>query len=145
MNEMKQYWIDKNFQAMEEIDKLLQLNEEYQKEFVQLANWVYHTNINPWGFMPVGWESVRESAQSFCAFLNQLHHAMVDDGDICFIETEIHGSFIAFGFHKDEAEIKDIYLKKMTSVYTHRAYEAHTDVARFIKHVEKRNAPPAEE
>lgn len=80
---------DKSYdEAVKYIERVYQeAPEEYEVEFQRLAVFLTDTQLNPWGFMPEGWCGARGSAESFASFLGTLHHAMVDDGDVCFMDN----------------------------------------------------------
>lgn len=72
----------KNYdEAIETIDSLLK-GPESMKE---LANWLVDTNHNPYGFLPEAYAAVFDSAEGFASLLSDIHHAVEDDGDICFM------------------------------------------------------------
>ena len=63
-----------------------------------------------------------------------LHHALCDDGDVCFVEHQIHGSSMLM-YNKHDTELVEKQMAKRFPshrgiVYT---YEIHDDVKRFIK------------
>lgn len=129
-------WINNNEKAIGNIQKMLASDKEYDKDFVDLARFIIETNISPWKFMPHGWEVVKSSAQSFESFLYCLHHAMVDDGDVCFINVEVHGPHIAFIDRWDEERIKQEVEKRFSQsarTFGVPDYIVHTDSNLFIE------------
>jgi len=136
MKDLIDTWINNNEIAIRNIETMLSSEKEYDRDFVKLAKFIIETDINPWGFMPAGWEGAKSSAQSFEGFLNCLHHAMVDDGDVCFINVDIHGPHIAFIDHWDKERIKQSIEKRFqSSIFTFGMpeYKVHTDSNLFIE------------
>jgi len=87
MNKQADIWRKKTEEAILVIDELLYgTKKDYDLEFQRVIVAVFETDENPYGFMPSGWEGVKGNAQEFENFLHTVHHAMVDDGDICFIK-----------------------------------------------------------
>jgi hypothetical protein len=123
-----------------------------EKDFVVLSKFIFETEENPWGFLPSGWQESKSSAQAFEGFLCCLHHAMLDDGEVCFIEDPTHGPCMEFN-HSTEAE--PIYLGRYHKDYetrdkrfneiikSEKPYSSikgivyHDDVQRFIDGFEK--------
>lgn len=129
-------WVNNTEKSIRNIQNMLNSIKDYEQDFVKLAKFIIETDINPWGFMPKGWEGVKESAQSFESFLNCLHHAMVDDGDVCFINVEIHGPHIAFIDKWDEERIKqsvETRFKQTIITFGIPEYTVHTDSNLFIE------------
>lgn len=76
---------NKNHQdALESIHNLLSSVKDYDAEFVHLAWWLLETGINPYSILPENWANCMETSTGFDSLLHHIHHAMVDDGDICF-------------------------------------------------------------
>lgn len=136
MDALKQEWVDKTFDAILQVERYLGIKSEGSEDFARLANWIYHSKHNPHGFMPAGFESSKGSAQSFAYFLQILLHAMVDDGSLVFIETEIHGSFLVFGVDLDEEDKAIEITDKRYCATSRRPLELHDSVDRFIEHQE---------
>ena len=59
---------------------------DYDKEYQHLAKWLFETKHNPYGIFGMKqWHSgATEYAEGFAGILRVIHHALVDDGDICF-------------------------------------------------------------
>jgi len=140
IQEIASTWREANEEAIRTVTRLVYgTGEDYEKAFQLLALTITTTDVNPWSFMPRGWEGAKESAQTYESFLHMLHHAMCDDGDVSFIEHEIHGSCMVMHNSNDT----DLIHKEVMKRYPlHRAvrandvsqtYVIHTDVYRFIK------------
>lgn len=50
-----------------------------------LANWLINTDHNPYSFLPENYAAGFCSAEGFASLLHMIHHAVEDDGDICFL------------------------------------------------------------
>jgi len=131
----KQAWIDSTFEAIASCERYLTLQDAGAGEFKTLANWIYFADQNPYGFMPVGWESAKGTAQGFKSFLDALHRAVLNEGNWCFVEPQIHSSFLVLGLDTHEAEKIQAIVDKKIGLPYRRPFEVHQDVARFIKHV----------
>jgi hypothetical protein len=135
MDATKQGWVDKTHEAILSVERYLGIkgDSDRVRDFSTLANWIYGAEANPHAFMPSGWESVKDSAQSFAAFLQTLHHSMLDDGSLIFLEVQGGPSFMILNVDDDNtATIQEIFEKRSSWPYD-RPYEVHHDVARFIK------------
>jgi hypothetical protein len=136
MDALKQSWIDKTQEAILTVEHLLGLPDEWAKTYVKLANWIYSTDINPYQFMPTGCEMSKSSAQDFVSFLNILHHSMIDDGSIMFVETE-RSSFMILDVEADDHErIKLIVDRRFAGSGSIVPFQVHDDAQRFIDHLE---------
>ena len=71
-------------EALDDIQHLLSSTKEYDAEFVHLAKWLFVTDLNPYGILPDCWANGMDTSVGFAGLLHHIHHAMVDDGDICF-------------------------------------------------------------
>lgn len=138
MNKKEQAWIDNTQQSILNIRKLITSQEEYDIDFVKLATFMLETNVNPYAFLPEEWAECINSAQSMEGFLEMLRHAMVDDGDFRFIETDKLGSFIIFTDSDMGTISNHIYnrFKYFTDVSRKNiVFSVHQDVDRFIQSV----------
>lgn len=77
---------EKNERYILEIESILSGPvEPYEEEYKHLINWLVSFRWNPYVlFANQGWASSLNNAESFSGLLSAIHHAMVDDGDICF-------------------------------------------------------------
>jgi hypothetical protein len=59
---------------------------DYDKEYQHLARWLFATQHNPYGIFGMKqWHAgATEYAEGFASILHDIHHSLVDDGDICF-------------------------------------------------------------
>ena len=137
MDTIKQGWIDSTFEAIAACERYLN-NKDTDTgagEFTALANWIYFAPQNPYEFMPVGWETAKNTPHLFNGFLDCLHLAMLNEGNWCFVEPQVHCSFLALGVDDHEEEkIQALVDKKIVLPYR-RPFTVHQDLARFIKHV----------
>jgi hypothetical protein len=108
-------WRNANEEAMINIDRMLKLTDEWDNEFVKLANAITNTDKNPWSFMPARWESSKSCAQSYEMFLHSLHHAMCDDGDVTFIKITRYNDILILFIDRWEKELINSYIDKSYS------------------------------
>ena len=66
-----------------------------------LVNWMLTTDANPYAYLPEGWASAMESADSFAALLHNIHHAVYDDGDITFVTVNGEPRIVFVWQHED--------------------------------------------
>lgn len=136
MDATKQGWIDKTHEAIFSVERYLGIkgDSEQVKNFSTLANWIYETKIDPWTFMPEGFESAKDSAQNFASFLHALHHSMHGNSNLLFIEIQGGGSYMIQDVEStDLTQLRAVYERRSRTLG--RPYEIHDDVARFIKHL----------
>lgn len=50
-----------------------------------LTEWLMNTDANPYSFLPHEWAGALSTAEGFADLLQFIHHAVYDDGDICFV------------------------------------------------------------
>ena len=55
-----------------------------QPEMRALTELLLETEANPWCYLPEYWAGCTESSSGMYALLNNIHHALYDDGDISF-------------------------------------------------------------
>ena len=61
------------------------LNDGTTGDLRKLTAWLMDTDANPYSFLPHEWAGSLGSAESFAGLLYFIHHAIYDDGDICFV------------------------------------------------------------
>jgi hypothetical protein len=54
----------------------------------ELVRWMIETDANPYSYLPHNWAHSLETATDFESLLNQLHHALYDDGDVTFVTVD---------------------------------------------------------
>ena len=80
MNRLEQ--LEQNhIKCMEGIRKHAATTEPEMRALTEL---LLETEANPWGFLPEAWASCTESSSGMYGLLNNIHHALYDDGDISF-------------------------------------------------------------
>ena len=67
-------------------NKAINIIQMYQADetMANITNWLLNTNINPHSFLDFEYAEQLESAEGFASLLDDIYHALVDDGDICF-------------------------------------------------------------
>lgn len=74
----------KNYEeAVETIHRFLKKPESMKG----LVHWMMETNANPYSYLPEQWAGCVNSAEGFAGLLHYIHHAVEDDGDICFVKV----------------------------------------------------------
>lgn len=53
----------------------------------ELVKWMMETDANPYSYLPEQWAGSINSAEGFAGLLHYIHHAVEDDGDICFVKV----------------------------------------------------------
>lgn len=53
----------------------------------ELVKWMMETDANPYSYLPESWAGSVDSAEGFAGLLYYIHHAVEDDGDICFVKV----------------------------------------------------------
>lgn len=54
-------------------------------EMQGLVQWLMTTDASPYSYLPSNWVGSVNTAEGFASLLYHIHHAVYDDGDICFI------------------------------------------------------------
>lgn len=102
---LKHNWLSETNAAIQNIEDILSVIPEadgYERDFHILSTWIATTDINPTVFMPDGYQNAINNPITFSSFLSVVRHAMLDDGDISFVNIKNHGSFIVFAHPRDE-------------------------------------------
>lgn len=73
--------------AIESIKKFLEPGP-YEPQMNGLVKWMMETDVNPYSYLPEGWAGSTGSAEAFDSLLGYIHHAVYDDGDICFVTVD---------------------------------------------------------
>ena len=87
MNRFKEY--EQNYlDAVDSIKKYVDTEncEKYEKESATLCKFLFETDVNPYQLFvhETDASQLADSAQGFADLCALIHHALVDDGDICF-------------------------------------------------------------
>ena len=92
--------------AKDTITKYLVAKKDYEQETVHLLKWLLDTKHNPYSiFVNEGWAGRMGTAEGFASLAGMIHHALVDDGDITFVQVESADPKIAFVWkHEDDIE-----------------------------------------
>jgi hypothetical protein len=147
LKDLEDQWINKTHESIQNINDMLKSEEDYEQDFVRLVKFILETDINHWQFLPSGWEGSLGSAQDAEGLFHSIHHALVDDGDICWIDTTIHGPYLEFADRWDTDYIKKLVEKRFSHVlpveYTVRQY-SNDFIQTLIDHEEKHRLKWAE-
>lgn len=136
----EQYWREQTEKSISSIKNYLSLKEDYAQDFVKLAQFIMENDANPYSYMPTGFENSKNNAQYFDAFLQILHHAMVDDGDYIFVSTKTHGPILLFASMHDSEYLEQAVQSRFR--FSHSVeYTTHHDVQRFISELNLYNMP----
>lgn len=71
-------------QSVKNIELLLNGSEP---ELTDFFNWLNTTEVNPFFFLPKHHAYAFDTAEGFEELLNEIHHAVIDDGEICMVKT----------------------------------------------------------
>ena len=132
---------DKLDEAQEEAMRyVLDLNvartdwNDWETDYKLLMEWLLTTTTNPWEFLSKGYECCLDTAQGLRNLLHTLHHAMCDDGDLCFQScsesTRLPKMFFSDCHHMAET------CSEATWGSSQVTFEYHQDVKRFIAEIE---------
>jgi hypothetical protein len=92
INELKNQWQKSYEETLLSIENHLRENDKQlddEKKCVMLAKWLLTTNVSGYDFMPKGYENYRSTPYEAEYLLNLIHHALVDDGEICFVTLKL--------------------------------------------------------
>jgi len=142
IKDLEDVWINKTHESINNINKMLERTQDYEQEFVELARFILTTDINPYQFLPRGWENCLYSAQSTEGLLHTIHHALVDDGDLIWVDVELHGPHLAFNDYWDTERIQQSVEQRFAGLsHTHHMnYKAHRYSSEFIHALVKHEA-----
>lgn len=73
--------------ALNRIQKYLEPDERYNPPMDGLVRWMLTTDANPYSYLPKKQACMLNSATGFESLLDQIHHALYDDGDITFVRV----------------------------------------------------------
>lgn len=90
--------------------------EDYYKLYYKMVKFFVETDENPYNVVS-GWGDYRGTAEGFACFLQTVHHACVDDGEMCWINSKAQGPLMCFIHHHDVADFDDKYFKKVFGRY----------------------------
>jgi hypothetical protein len=106
-----------HIRAKKTIEDLVAPGEAYEQDYVALANWIVTTDINPYGWMDERWAGSTFTAEGVANLLSNLHHAMVDDGDVSFVsEVGRNGTKAFTMIFKDQWDLAEEFKKSGAKV-----------------------------
>lgn len=135
INELELKW-KKDFQEiMKSIKGMINYNshdDDYIKSCKDFMKWIVEGEEDPYVFLPEGFHYLREDINTTNAFLLNLYHAFVDDGDISFVTLKLHGEIKSVRLIFSDpyvSNFRDIVLrehaqliKTQTKIYEHSVY-----------------------
>jgi hypothetical protein len=90
-----------------------------------ITRWLMETEANPYGFIERSYARAFESAEDFAGLLHTIHHALVDDGEICFVA--VNGRpMIAFA-NRDEIGYVELRSEVEVAIAERRGIETKYD------------------
>jgi len=136
--ELKELQLRSYKRSQEDIDMYFNLSEDYDHDFVRVIKELLKTNRNPYSYLEPPFAEWKTCSEYCASFLRNLHHAMVDDGDVCFTSTINHSPYLLFMDKWDMRDMANHDCKKTYKDLTnYNRYkpdvEYHNDVDRFIK------------
>lgn len=117
--------------ALDDIHHLMNSTKDYDAEFVHLAKWLFATDLNPYSILPDYWANGMDTSVGFAGLLRYIHHAMVDDGDICFPQL-YHEPTIRFINKHELTEKSVVDFVSGSILHFHSAEKIVTDI-KFLK------------
>ncbi|MDB4311992.1 hypothetical protein N9937_01040 [bacterium] len=119
---------------MDAIKMYTSKTEPCYKDYVKVVRAILQCPENPYSYLPNGWQSIHSSSSCCASFCMILCHAMVDDGEVSFLEDNKGRSHIIFAslYDFDNQEMWEQFVRKESSVWNHCQFETHNDVDRFI-------------
>lgn len=88
--------------AIERIKKYLEPDPNLDPPMNELVRWMMETESNSWGYLTGCWRGAPGSAEAFVSLLDNIHHALYDDGDIAFVTVEDEPRIVFAWIHDDE-------------------------------------------
>lgn len=58
---------------------------QYEPQIHGLVQWMLTTESNSYAYLPHEWAGAINSAEAFANLVDHIHHAVYDDGDLCFV------------------------------------------------------------
>lgn len=87
--------------AISTIEMYLNNKDGDEGDVSKLVEWMLTTDANSYGYLGDTWGGSLDTAENFASFLNNLHHALVDDGDVEFVSVN-DAPRIVFAWRGDE-------------------------------------------
>lgn len=131
--DLEDYWINHTHKCITDIRKMLDSDKPYDQEFVKFAKFLLETNYNPYGFYPTGWENSSYTASGMYSLLHTIHHAMVDDGEICWVDVIDMEPVFLFADRWEETHIAKQIENKFSWVgWTPKYRVMNSDMSEFV-------------
>jgi hypothetical protein len=124
-------WRDSFEAALEKIERY---RNDSDPDMGLITRWLMETEANPYGFIERGYARAFESAEGFAGLLHTIHHALVDDGEICFVA--VNGRPMIVFANRDEIGYVELRSEVEVAIAERRGIETKHDfidgVAAFI-------------
>lgn len=94
---LKSQWQSSFDEAIQSIENHIKPQPHHNKDeqqHVELAQWLLSTSVSPYDFLPNGWHNFRSEPFSTDSLLSVIHHALVDDGEICFVSLKLEDKIL---------------------------------------------------
>lgn len=116
------------------LEKIERYRNDDDQDMRLITRWLMETEANPYGFIERGYARAFESAEGFAGLLHTIHHALVDDGEICFVA--VNGRPMIVFAHRDEIGYVELRSEVEVAIAERRGIETKYDfidgVAAFI-------------
>lgn len=106
---LKNVWKKSFEESISSIENAITVRpDDYQDliDFRTLSKWLLDTSLNPYSFMPHGYQSYRYQPYTTDSLLSLLHHALLDDGEVSFVKMIHKGEtlrvFMMFVWHNED-------------------------------------------
>jgi hypothetical protein len=117
------HWRD-SFEAA--LEKIEQYRNDPDRDMRLITLWLMETEANPYGFIERGHARAFESAEGFAGLLHTIHHALVDDGEICFVA--VNGRPMIVFANRDELGYVELRSEVEVAIAERRGIETTYDV-----------------
>lgn len=131
LDELEQNWKKDFSKTLKNLKRLVETNETcpLEEEFSKLAKWIVETDISTYEFLPNHYANVKSNPFDLEMLLLELHHAMVDDGDVAFVKMKVNDNV---------EKIKMIFINQWDDRFRDICLKENNDIIRIIMDHNKR-------
>jgi hypothetical protein len=127
------------------LEKIERYRSDDDQDMRVITRWLMETEANPYGFIERSYARDFETAEGFAGLLHTIHHALVDDGEICFVA--VNGRPMIVFAHRDEIGCVELRSEVEVAIAERRGIETKYDfidgVAAFIDRQDRYEADRA--
>lgn len=107
------------------LERIEQYRNDETPDMRLITRWLMETEANPYGFIERGYARFFENAEGFAGLLQIIHHALVDDGEICFVA--VSGRPMIVFAHRDEIGCVELRSEVEVAIAERRGIEVGYD------------------